>query len=189
MDNSPLNKLSAELRNQIYELALTSDNPVSISDGSAVQPPLTRTCKQIRSESLLLSYGLNSITAIISAPTRDPNSDNLFHTSVDRIVVWAKSTPTECHHAVTSLKFSLATGRDWIFNRLNWDRRSSALRELRGELKCQGYEKDRVLVLGEKACEILIADRGHVLRTKLWDQTNAIKAFFEDVGFKYEVDE
>lgn len=60
MDNSPFNKLSAEIRNQIYELALTpdasisSDTSLSIDKGTAVQPALTRVCKQIRSETLFL---------------------------------------------------------------------------------------------------------------------------------------
>ncbi|CAK1366563.1 unnamed protein product [Cercospora beticola] len=66
MENSPLNKLSAELRNEIYELVLAQDKPLVICsehpdpNSTAVQPPLTRVCRQIRAEALGLFYHCNT---------------------------------------------------------------------------------------------------------------------------------
>ncbi|KAF2168602.1 hypothetical protein M409DRAFT_21348 [Zasmidium cellare ATCC 36951] len=54
--SSPPLKLSAELRNLVYEYALTKTAAV---DFTASAPPLTRTCRQLREESLLLYYSLN----------------------------------------------------------------------------------------------------------------------------------
>ncbi|GIZ47088.1 hypothetical protein CKM354_001018900 [Cercospora kikuchii] len=66
MENSSLNKLSAELRNEIYELVLAQDKPLVICsehpnpDSTAIQPPLTRVCRQIRAEALELFYYCNT---------------------------------------------------------------------------------------------------------------------------------
>ncbi|KAK4919697.1 hypothetical protein LTR49_012762, partial [Elasticomyces elasticus] len=51
MDNSQFAKLSSELRNKIYENVF-ADHTISEPD-----PPIINTCRQIRSESLLLYYG------------------------------------------------------------------------------------------------------------------------------------
>lgn len=51
MDASPLGSLPPELRNRIYELTAISDQPHNLMTGD---PPLTRTCRQIRTESLKL---------------------------------------------------------------------------------------------------------------------------------------
>lgn len=68
MDDSPLNKLAAELRNEIYRYALAEDQHVVLLGrdtphfyyGQNTKPKirlaLTRTCKQIRSEGLLVLY-------------------------------------------------------------------------------------------------------------------------------------
>lgn len=56
MDKSPFSRLPGELRNTIYTLALTSEDPIDLYDG---EPPLTRSCRQMRQESLLLHSSLN----------------------------------------------------------------------------------------------------------------------------------
>ncbi|GIZ42236.1 hypothetical protein CKM354_000551200 [Cercospora kikuchii] len=57
-EKSPLLRLSPELRNLIYEFALTE--PTSQEACILLpQPALTRTCNRIRQESLLLYYTLN----------------------------------------------------------------------------------------------------------------------------------
>ncbi|KAF2215876.1 hypothetical protein CERZMDRAFT_81966 [Cercospora zeae-maydis SCOH1-5] len=58
-EQSPLLRLSPELRNLIYEYALTE--PTSQEPNLLLpQPALTRTCDRIRRESLLLYYALNN---------------------------------------------------------------------------------------------------------------------------------
>ncbi|KAK1091356.1 hypothetical protein LTR48_006465 [Friedmanniomyces endolithicus] len=77
MDESQLSRLPAELRNRFYELVLRQGSPIIICDAAndhsiheahffgtplADSRPLalTATCKDIRSESLQLSYAINS---------------------------------------------------------------------------------------------------------------------------------
>lgn len=56
---SPLLGLPAEIRNTIYEMALTHDTPI-YPMGHHYQGALTLTCGQIRAESLALYYACNS---------------------------------------------------------------------------------------------------------------------------------
>ncbi|KAK5117797.1 hypothetical protein LTR85_008772 [Meristemomyces frigidus] len=59
MENSPLNRISPELRNRIYELVFTPEREVECLDSGAVgniQHPLTKTCRQIRAETLMMDY-------------------------------------------------------------------------------------------------------------------------------------
>lgn len=70
---SPLFKLPAELRNRIYEYALTDDKQplvvvhtwLSVSNGYGLcmQPALVRTCRAIRNEALSIFYSSNEFTA------------------------------------------------------------------------------------------------------------------------------
>ena len=64
MENSPLARLSPERRNKIYEYALPS-HIVYIdcvpSGKHAAQRPLTKTCRQIRTETLSMDYANTSI--------------------------------------------------------------------------------------------------------------------------------
>lgn len=64
MDKSILGRLSPELRNRIYELALFEQRPVSVSKNSWIEPALLRTCKQIREEAELLFYSTNDFTCV-----------------------------------------------------------------------------------------------------------------------------
>ncbi|KXS94115.1 hypothetical protein AC578_7505 [Pseudocercospora eumusae] len=58
MDQSPLLRLPPELRNLVYEYALTkSDSPVDLREQQA---GLTMTSRKIRQESLLIFYNLNT---------------------------------------------------------------------------------------------------------------------------------
>ena len=61
MDNSPLRRLPAELQNNIFAIALTSDGPVHLSK-SIPAAPLTQTCQEIRHQTLLMYYAVNTFT-------------------------------------------------------------------------------------------------------------------------------
>jgi hypothetical protein len=79
MDNSPLKGLPAEIRNNIYELALTQDGPVMlgkedsswswrrISDTKTQPLALTKTCKAIHSECTQLFYSINTFILRVGA--------------------------------------------------------------------------------------------------------------------------
>ncbi|KAF2480888.1 hypothetical protein BDY17DRAFT_201991 [Neohortaea acidophila] len=59
MDNSPFARLSPELRNMIWKLAVTQNRPISLDCYENPEPPITRVCEQIRQESIGLFYGGN----------------------------------------------------------------------------------------------------------------------------------
>ena len=52
-------KLPAEIRNQIYRLVLLSHQKLKIGTDDALQPDLTKVCRQIRCETLSIFYGNN----------------------------------------------------------------------------------------------------------------------------------
>lgn len=149
MKNSHFNKLCAEMRNKIYELALTSDKSLSINKGTAVQPPLTRVCKQIRSETLLLLYSVNNFTSIIKTlftllSRVQERRDEAFLDSVDKIIEWARATPKECHQAIPLLTLTPDIHAGWLFNPSLWTPREGSMLRLRKELRRRGYGDDRV---------------------------------------------
>lgn len=90
MENSPLNKISAELRNQIYELVLMHEHPISITADDYVSDlratnfklkshplALLHTCKQISNESTALFYGNNAFHFEFPGRTADKDKDEL----------------------------------------------------------------------------------------------------------------
>jgi hypothetical protein len=62
MDRSPLLRLAPELRTLIYTFVLTSEYAVTLHDG-ATQPGLTKTCVQIRRESLPMYFATTRLNA------------------------------------------------------------------------------------------------------------------------------
>lgn len=86
MDASPFRLLSAELRNRIYELVLTSTKGITVDcsgtksdftnngQNATFEYPdlsLTQTCKQIRQESLNMYYFINPLTILTSVSEDD----------------------------------------------------------------------------------------------------------------------
>ncbi|KAF2212439.1 hypothetical protein CERZMDRAFT_84777 [Cercospora zeae-maydis SCOH1-5] len=62
MELSPLYRLSPELRNQIYEQVFSSRYAVTLQDQKC-QHALTKTCRQMRRETLAMYYSLTSFNA------------------------------------------------------------------------------------------------------------------------------
>ena len=83
MDISPLSELSRENRNQVYGHILGSRKRLTVSlpyvlknssppEQSAFQPAITRTYKQLRSESLLMFYAVNKFEVVTPHGLHDP---------------------------------------------------------------------------------------------------------------------
>lgn len=98
MDDSIFKRLSPELRNRIYELTFTDSEGIIIqctNNGvfkkATVSSPniaLTRTCREIRQESLKMYYFLNSITIVASAVRKRPDGRQ----NLEEIPGWALRT-------------------------------------------------------------------------------------------------
>jgi hypothetical protein len=64
-EKSPLLALPAEIRNEIWKWSMRMDHPLSIVGDTPKQPPLTKTCRQIRAESIRFFYKENSFSCTI----------------------------------------------------------------------------------------------------------------------------
>ncbi|KAK5684036.1 hypothetical protein LTS10_003900 [Elasticomyces elasticus] len=62
MDDSPFARLSPELRNAIYEAAFNTEYAITLQD-NAIQHGITRTCRQLRRETLHMYYSLARFNA------------------------------------------------------------------------------------------------------------------------------
>lgn len=73
---SPLLTLPAEIRNRIYEFALINIDPLATApqsniihaSSSAIQPGLTRSCRQVRNETLKMFYTCNTFLLYCDLP-------------------------------------------------------------------------------------------------------------------------
>lgn len=71
MDNSGFGRLSAELRNRIYELAFEPITDVDGGKTEELQHPLTKACRQIRAESLTMYYENTCFNLICGPKSRN----------------------------------------------------------------------------------------------------------------------
>lgn len=55
-------ELSAELRNEIYELALVESDSIEVTKENVAQPGLLRTCRQTRAEAIRIYYMQNKFS-------------------------------------------------------------------------------------------------------------------------------
>jgi hypothetical protein len=78
----PLLRLPAEIRNEIWLLSVISPDQLVISNENPKQPPITRTCRQIRTESIRYFYNKNSFTCTIS--NYDPSNFKLYRKHADK---------------------------------------------------------------------------------------------------------
>lgn len=105
MDLSPFSKISAELRNQIYELVLVHEIPIIITADdyssdlrtTSLLPgshaiALLRTCKQISNESTALFYGNNTFRFQFLRPVR-------CHPIFGRSRTYLNASGTVCFHS------------------------------------------------------------------------------------------
>ena len=95
MEASPLYRLSPELRNHIYEHVFTSKYAVTLQDQKC-QHALTRTCKQLRHETLAMYYATTSLNAHLDDGPAKPLTNWLkvigsgAVCEIDRINVWVE---------------------------------------------------------------------------------------------------
>ncbi|CAK4033073.1 Hypothetical predicted protein [Lecanosticta acicola] len=136
MDESPLAKLSGELRNQIYELVLYEPTGIPLYAGpfktrptdyelmvrhlnKPATPPnnplrgLPQTCKAIRHETLLLCFALNKVT--IYAKILDANHKvNLTRYYTSTLARWARLVGRQQCAQVKDVVFDCGTATNMI---------------------------------------------------------------------------
>ena len=101
-----LMRLPPELRVKIYELVLPrSTTRYFDEDDYATQPELTRVCRQIRNESLLLFYNNNSFGAWFRYDRDEPDAE--YPDTMQAATEWIQCTPVTCHQAVKRLELSI----------------------------------------------------------------------------------
>lgn len=141
MNNSPLALLPPEVRNRIYALALTKPGQVRIKHpppawkkDPAIQPPLTRVCRQIRFECLLMFYARN--TFVIEIDVQGDWSDQCPKTrkQLKMSQRWVERTKGEYHRLIGKMHIELYAkhgervypgnwygGVSWRLNHRRWE--------------------------------------------------------------------
>lgn len=130
MENSRFNDLSAELRNNIYELVVTSDEalkgPILAEEkqnwvagalaylgiaqppkqkwtaGSLAVPGLAQTCKQMRDECLLMFYANNEFILAMDADEPGVHKGDL-----KRASAWIRAVPKACHALIPHVSIQI----------------------------------------------------------------------------------
>ncbi|KAK5733748.1 hypothetical protein LTR17_009452 [Elasticomyces elasticus] len=102
MDKSPFQKLSAELRNAIWELVLEPGKPLILNHRRAAAPPaLTATCQQIRAETIEAFY--NDRVVQLHLPSMN-----------DPAPQWFQCIPVAYHRLELIKAFELRLAIDYI---------------------------------------------------------------------------
>ena len=194
MERSLFAKLSGELRNRIYELAVIFDHSVIISspfrspshiprprftvkDPKAdaerewVQPPLLRTCKQIRSESIGLFYSQNNFLVSVSSGYDDPSQS--FKRDIDYAIWWLKSEEEVNRHLGQRLEVKITA--HWLGWKSDWRERRSLYQSLAETLTSCVQNSHRFRVVALLLTWSLLPPCGE-------EQQALIVSGFEDVG-------
>ena len=149
MDESPFNKLSAELRNKIYELVLSSPNAICInmeSDQGTKISAITRVSKQIRKETVLLYRNVNSFVYHFGYETwshlswTQENAIKKFTVYMSR---WLNSQPRSRHQATRCLTIRFGVG-PFAWDRF-WDHNLHFLMKVAELIRSSGYESHQIL--------------------------------------------
>ena len=117
MDNSPLAKLSPELRNEIWRLCVTLDESgtpdtvVNEHRSLGIPPAITRTCKQIRDESYLMFYASNTFALRISngdSLAEFGRREEIFYHSMHTVIAWLQTAKDMPGLMTTSVKLYMS---------------------------------------------------------------------------------
>lgn len=198
MENSLLNRLPAEMRNEIYRLVVTSSTALKVCSSSvtnhddddddgrsgptATQPALTKVCKKIRAESLGLFYLSNKFNIhITGSPRGNSKLQEDFERQTIEVTRWLRQTTARNHLLISRLK--LVMYMPWESGRAveEW---AWFLRKFRR----YGYRKSKLKTT------VHVLSRMHSLRDVLSlagkldafgaEQAQKAKAFFKDMGIK-----
>lgn len=107
MDQSPFAKLAPEIRNQIWELAVTASGRIDVDrGGAAAPPPITRACRQARHETVRMFYVRNKFHFSTAGkwPYASYEHDNVKPPSP--LSKWLHLTGQECHDSIKDLTVS-----------------------------------------------------------------------------------
>ena len=112
MDHSPLNRLSGELRNIIYTMALVQSEPVKVNAFTMIKSRLPReshaallqTCRQISAEASSVFYGDN--TFLIPPEWTHRLTCKLLSS-------WLGSLRAQTRHQLRNIRISYPTGEPW----------------------------------------------------------------------------
>lgn len=121
IEKSPFQKLSAELRNRIWEFAIIEEDPIRVVSPPAglratavdcIQPAITRTCAQIRNEALGMFYAKNTFLLKISCGddlnlavgnSWKPDLEHNVEHHISKACRWLTNSPRYHHDAISSL--------------------------------------------------------------------------------------
>ena len=89
---------------------------VELGTAAATQPALLRVCKQIRNETLPMFYGNNDFHGFVymkGARSNDNRCALVPESSLEWIIHWLNTLPSDAHRAARSLNVLLLTKENW----------------------------------------------------------------------------
>jgi len=109
MDHSPLHDLPLEIRNRIWQYTVFEPDDVLIKQptyrqASWMQPGITRTCKQVRQETLHMFYACNIFVAKMDPHTWQGSRGQ------NKTVKWLRRTKQEYHALIAGLRIEFSVG-------------------------------------------------------------------------------
>ena len=190
MESSHFAKLPAELRDQIWELVLANEatEAVIINHVQACTPAISRTCRQIRSESLSMFYQRNIFKIVIHAdcarhlvPTCSWHRSWLrLYDEAKLLERWLDRVPPECHFKVRILHIvNEIWGPDFPSQ---WHKQHDTWVRIARKLERYGYTDGRLNV---SAYFISFPETLH--RQVQIDPAQAVKIAFGKVGLRVTV--
>ena len=125
METSPLAKLSPELRSKIYSYIIPTQDvqvighPLELAvreEIAAIQPAITRTCKQLRKESLQMYYANNQFRILLPEASdfafalvmemSSAQHERVFKQGMVAIKEWVTQTPKTCHALIKKVRIA-----------------------------------------------------------------------------------
>ena len=180
MDNSPFRKLSAELRKTIWEQVVTDPNYINIDSDEAEQPEITKVCKEIRSETLLMFYKRNTFVAVLE--NFDDYRDDDAEQEVHGLIRFAKIRPAyTAAVGVLVIHMTYYTDKPYAASYHFFKRNADKWTDLARELNRAGY-KGRNLDMTIHVEDALGHNRSAALQN-----LRDVQQAFEDVGLDAKV--
>ncbi|GIZ47085.1 hypothetical protein CKM354_001018600 [Cercospora kikuchii] len=203
MDNSPLGKLSAELRNEVYRLVVSAEKPLvvcknhSAPELSAVQPALTRTCRQIREESLGMFYHANTFVMelITTMFWGDYVESDSIHQRTKEVSAWLQCTSQKHHDTIRHSKLVICKPEIEDAEYTDWRPLAQALKQCGYAREGQNQKLDAVVHNISEATDYAdyeylwrMCYTGPQIPAFIQGEKEYTRRFFSDLGLNVEAD-
>ncbi|KJX92692.1 hypothetical protein TI39_contig5831g00006 [Zymoseptoria brevis] len=193
MDNCGFGKLSAELRNRIYDQVLPDDDEIEVYSANLskpsedYQPPITQVCREMRAETLPMFYGRNQF--VLPLTTEDEHGTHwhvLLENSTDKAEKWLEYNTG----ALSLLKRSLIISAEFEGDVLTkkWYDHKRPWKRLKEVLRASGYSEEMYFLMIRADYWNLLDRNSDSLNRDERRETRIVNKAFREMGLRCEVE-